>query len=271
MRTSILALAGTAAAALAAPAGAETIFYQQGFSNNLYSYDTVTATETLVGDMGLNSDSTGLAFAANGTLYAYERESMSLYTVNTLTGAATLIGNSGINAEDFTLSLDGTVGYASAAGGLYSINLSTGAATLIGGDQTFDGLTTARVAGTMNGFSYLAGALFAIDTGSLYAVDAATGIGTFLGSTDGADETLDFGWAGVLYGHGDDGFLYTIDTATLAATQIAATTPTLVFGMAVAPGAIPEPATWAMLVLGFGVLGAGMRRRRPQRAQLSFR
>lgn len=271
MRMSILALAGTAAAALAAPASAETIFYQGGFSNNLYSYDTVTATETLIGDMGLSSDSTGLAFAANGTLYAFERASSSLYTVNTLTGATTLVGNAGIGAEDFTLSLDGTVGYASFGGALYSINLSTGASTLIGGNQTYDGLTTARVAGTLNGFSYLAGALFAIDTGSLYAVDAATGIGTLLGTTDGADETLDFGWSGVLYGHGDDGFLYTIDAATLAGTQIAPTTPDLVFGMAVAPGAIPEPATWAMLVLGFGVLGAGMRRSRPQRLQLSFR
>ncbi len=29
------------------------------------------------------------------------------------------------------------------------------------------------------------------------------------------------------------------------------------------PGGVPEPATWAMLVAGFGVVGAAMRRRRP--------
>ena len=29
-----------------------------------------------------------------------------------------------------------------------------------------------------------------------------------------------------------------------------------------APGAVPEPATWAMMILGFGLVGSGLRRRR---------
>ena len=29
-----------------------------------------------------------------------------------------------------------------------------------------------------------------------------------------------------------------------------------------APGAVPEPATWAMMMLGFGAMGASLRRRR---------
>lgn len=32
------------------------------------------------------------------------------------------------------------------------------------------------------------------------------------------------------------------------------------------PGAIPEPATWAMLIAGFGLVGASLRRRRPATA-----
>ncbi|MBA2466428.1 MAG: PEPxxWA-CTERM sorting domain-containing protein, partial [Sphingomonas sp.] len=28
------------------------------------------------------------------------------------------------------------------------------------------------------------------------------------------------------------------------------------------PGAVPEPATWAMMLIGFGATGAAMRRRR---------
>ncbi len=33
------------------------------------------------------------------------------------------------------------------------------------------------------------------------------------------------------------------------------------FGSATATGAVPEPATWAMMILGFGVVGGAMRRR----------
>lgn len=35
-------------------------------------------------------------------------------------------------------------------------------------------------------------------------------------------------------------------------------------------GAIPEPSTWAMLILGFGAVGATMRRRQRQTARVSF-
>jgi hypothetical protein len=36
----------------------------------------------------------------------------------------------------------------------------------------------------------------------------------------------------------------------------------LVTGFNVAAAAVPEPATWAMMVVGFGVVGTGMRRRK---------
>ena len=29
-------------------------------------------------------------------------------------------------------------------------------------------------------------------------------------------------------------------------------------------GAVPEPATWAMMIVGFGLVGGALRRRRPQ-------
>ena len=36
-------------------------------------------------------------------------------------------------------------------------------------------------------------------------------------------------------------------------------TPVALFGIAVAP--VPEPGTWAMMILGFGLVGGMMRRR----------
>jgi hypothetical protein len=34
--------------------------------------------------------------------------------------------------------------------------------------------------------------------------------------------------------------------------------------------AVPEPATWAMMIVGFGAIGASMRRRQSRRVQFSF-
>lgn len=252
------------AALVASAAQADVIYYQEGFSNNLWQFDTTSSTETLIGSLGLNSDSTGLAFGPGGTLYAHERVSASLYTVNTATAATTLVGVTGIDAEDFTVALDGSVGYATSNGGLYSINLATGAATLLGSPGTLDGLTTAPVAVNVNGTPYAAGSIFGIDSRSFFYVDIAAATFTFLGSLSGADETLDFGADGTLYGHGDDGALYTNPLNPLSSVFLANTTPGLVFGMAVAPGdgpAVPEPATWMMLIAGFGLVGFAVRRR----------
>ena len=35
-------------------------------------------------------------------------------------------------------------------------------------------------------------------------------------------------------------------------------------------GAVPEPSTWALVILGFGVIGSGLRRQRKTRAALTF-
>lgn len=268
MKRNLLKMGLLAGGMLLASSGAQAaeIFYQGGFSNNLYKYDTATNVETLVGVMGLSADSTGMAFSSSGTLYAFDRGSTSLYTVNTTTGATTLIGNSGIAAEDLTIALDGSRGYVTANGNLYSLNLLTGAATVIGATSVQDGLTTARNAVTVNGNNYAAGQVFGVDSRSMYAINTATGAATFIGGINGADETFDFGSDNVLYGHDDNGHLTTTNLATLVSTNIFTTTPQLVFGMAVRPGAVqpgvPEPATWAMLILGFGLIGGSMRVRR---------
>lgn len=266
--------ATAAAMLLSSTANAATLFYQGGFSNDLYSFDTDTATETLVGDLGLSSDSLGMAFGLGSVLYAFERASQSLFTINTATAASTLVGNAGIGAEDFTISGDGTIGYATANNNLYSVDLGSGASTLIGATSTtLDGLTTAQSSVTIAGNMFAAGSVFGADGESLYSVDVATGALTLLGSTGVTSEALSFDSDGTLFSHGNDGFLYTIDLATLSGTQIGSTASNLVFGLAAQQGlagAVPEPATWAFMIFGFGAIGGAMRRQRKANVKVSY-
>lgn len=44
----------------------------------------------------------------------------------------------------------------------------------------------------------------------------------------------------------------------------------LVGTAAAVSGAVPEPATWAMMMLGFGIVGSSIRRRRQQAVRVSF-
>ncbi|UUR07682.1 PEPxxWA-CTERM sorting domain-containing protein [Sphingomonas glaciei] len=251
---------------LASPLDAQSIYYQQGFTNNLYLYDAGTNTNTLIGDLGLSADSTGMAFSPTGTLYLYERASTSLYTVNPTTAATTLIGNTGIGAEDLTISLDGTTGYVTAQGNLYSINLSTGASTLLGSiGATLDGLTTAPIAVTIGGINYSAGTIFGVDSGTLFMLNVLTPSSSTIGSTTGASETLDFASDGTLWGQ-NNGTFNVINSSTFASIPDGASAGgNFAFGMAIAPSisaAVPEPSTWAMMLIGFGAIGASMRRRR---------
>jgi len=55
---------------------------------------------------------------------------------------------------------------------------------------------------------------------------------------------------------------YRLSLETGAATLVGATGPRDVIGMTA--GAVPEPASWAMMIGGFGMVGASMRRRKAQ-------
>lgn len=62
----------------------------------------------------------------------------------------------------------------------------------------------------------------------------------------------------------NDGF-YGINLTTGAATRIGSVGAGNLVGISLAPaaiGAVPEPGTWAMMLLGFGAIGTAMRRRR---------
>jgi hypothetical protein len=239
---------------MASPAQGASIYFQAGFTDDLYSFDTVTLTQTFIGDMGF-ADSWGFAFSPTGILYGHNRATASLYTIDTTTGAATLVGATGIAAEDLTFDAAGTSLYATAGGSLYSLNPLTGAAALVGSlGFSLDGLTLSP-----------SGTIYGVDGGSIYSVNVGVPSVTLVGSTSGADETFDFGPGGILYGHGDDGFFYTIDTTTFLATVLGPTPGiALVFGSAVRPdvAAVPEPGTVGLIGAGLIALAMRLRRRR---------
>ena len=83
---------------------------------------------------------------------------------------------------------------------------------------------------------------------------------------NGGDALLNFGNGGQLLAHLDNatfnGGLFGLDEGQAAGANIASTF-TLVHG------AVPEPATWAMLILGFAMVGAGLRMRRRGIAEAS--
>ena len=60
--------------------------------------------------------------------------------------------------------------------------------------------------------------------------------------------------------------LYSVNLNTGALSLVGQTDRSL-FGIAIANSAVPEPATWAMMVLGFGAVGYTLRRRRVEVAQ----
>lgn len=105
----------------------------------------------------------------------------------------------------------------------------------------------------------------------LYSIDVRQGLLTRQANSAGTLETV--GAVGVDLGSrtsfdifGTDAFVqngrrfYSIDLGTGAMTQIGLTDRAL-FGIAIVDP-IPEPASWAMMLLGFGAVGAGLRQRR---------
>lgn len=214
----------------------------------------------------------GTTLAGLGTLGTtlYGASGSTLYSVNPTNGSLTSIGTSGITYLNF----------AEAAGGLwavgtddnlYSIDASTGVATLIG--------ATGLAASTQNWNSLASGegSLFYDLMDGFYSLNSSTGTATFIGCGGnlvfGACSGPQMGAMalgdGTLYGVEDVvSSIYTINTSTgqmtdtgvnpnvngLAylglAPEISSTPPT---------GSVPEPATWAMMLIGFGAVGTALR------------
>lgn len=283
-------------AALLASLGAvraETII---GLTNNaLVMFDSASpgTTTTPVAITGLQAGATLLGIDLRPTtdvLYGVANDG-SVYTINATTGAAALIGSvsGGIPAGPIGIDFNPVPDLAGAASlrittatSNLRINVNSGAfATTV--DTAINGATTflAGLAYTNNDRDpATATSLFGIGRGNLYQVTVPNaGTSIFIGSLGpsvlAADGFTAFDVSGVsgaafaaLSSVAGVSSFYSINLGTGAPTLIGAIGPNAgsIRGItattqALAP-AIPEPQTYAMLMLGLGVVGWVARRRR---------
>jgi hypothetical protein len=204
--------------------------------------------------------------STNSQLLGVDLTNNALWTINSATAASSnevlISGTQGeitsIAWDPVTHALYGntTTGYGG-ADQLYAINATTGAATLIGDIGSVDVYAL--------GFSQTGVLLGESDaTGELISISTATGAGTNIGPT-GLSSNYDLASRpgdGVVFGLSSETFgLYTYDAGTGAASLVGQYGKDVnLAGLAFLPagggsGAAPEPATWVMMVAGFGGLG----------------
>jgi hypothetical protein len=222
---------------LSSTGGPATSFVNEG----TFRKSAGTGVTTISPGVGLTFSNTGLMEVLSGTIQVPNgwtnngtlAGTGTIQTLSTLTNAGTVapgaIGSTG------TLTVVGN--YAQSAAGTLAIQLASSSA--------FDLLNITGTA-ALNGTLALSCVLScAIATGDSFVILDSTGIlsGTF------ANITL----AGFLPDF-DYGLEYDTVGRLVRLNVLSAGTP-------VGPPPIPEPATWAMMILGFGLVGASVRRR----------
>lgn len=260
MRNNLKVLAVAATASFyAASAHSADLAYDATAGGDFGVVDLHTGAFTLRGNSGVQL--TGLAVGADGALYSGRYHGTEFYRVNPLNGSVTTIGHSGgMTYIDIGSTLSGVYGLGDDKY-LYSIDTGTGAATQIGYAgfwPTILGMSTGSAdlyvawRSNTNGNDYL----YRLNT-----TNASTPLVGYTGVAYGALVTT----GGTLYGGADPGnAVYAVNAATGASAFKANVTGTsrAFYGLAPILAGVPEPATWAMMLVGFGGLGALLRRRR---------
>lgn len=273
-----------AAASFAGSAQAATVFGIDE-NNNLVTFNSANpATFTRqVAITGTSATFLAIDFRdSNGLLYGLG-DDLTLYTINTASGLASAIGGplalSGSNfGFDFNTVVD-AIRIVSNNDSNYVVNADTGAISTVATPVAYGaGDVNAGSNAIVTGNGYLHGTTtqFAIDTNLDTLVRQANNAGTLttvgsLGVAVGPRTSFDIDFDGTAYLL-DSSRFYSVDLNTGAASLIGNTDRSL-YAMAIG-GAVPEPATWALLILGFGAVGGALRRRTAKstasRASLAF-
>lgn len=279
MKRTILAL--ILGSALATSANAATIFGVDE-NNRLVSFDSANP-GTFTSDIQITGTSgTVLALDyrdSNGLIYALA-DDLRIYTLDRVSGFAAAVTGpldlSGTNfGFDFNTVVD-AIRVVSNTDANYVVNVEGGTATRFTDVAYGAGDPNAGVNAIVTGNGYIHGTAtqFAIDTNLDNLVRQANNAGTLttvgsLGVAVGPRTSFDVGFDGTGFLQDTNRF-YTVDLGTGAA-NLTGNTSRSVFGITAVPfGAVPEPSTWAMMLLGFAGIGFGMRRGKVVRTQVSY-
>lgn len=257
---------GTATSAQAA------IIFGVDDTNTLVRFDSANpgVYTSSIAITGTTSSFQGLDFrSSNGLLYGLGSD-RRLYTINTSTGFASAVSATQLDLGDGTLfgfdfnPVADALRIVTENNGNFRVNPNTGLLIARDTDVAYPGSTQDP---DIVANAYLSGSTtqYAIDAAADTLVIQANNAGTLttvgaLGRNVGGRTSFDI--------VGSDNFvysgstLYRVDLGTGALTTVGNTSSVL-YGIAIQQtAAVPEPATWAMMVAGFGALGATMRRRR---------
>ncbi len=256
----------------AATSAQAAIIFGVDDTNTLVRFDSANpgVYTSSVAITGTTSSFQALDFrSSNGLLYGLGSD-RRLYTISTSTGLASAVSATQLDLGDGTLfgfdfnPVADALRIVTENNGNFRVNPNTGLLIARDTDVAYPGSSQDP---DIVANAYLSGSTmqYAIDAAADTLVIQANNAGTLttvgaLGRNLGGRTSFDIS--------GSDNFvysgstLYRVDLGTGALTTIGNTSSVL-YGIAIQQtAAVPEPATWAMMVAGFGALGATMRRRR---------
>jgi hypothetical protein len=273
-----LAMAAFSPGATAQPSPGSLLGTTGNSTNELVVIDPATGASSFLADIGNNGPVTEIEFRADSTLFGATGQGTSnIITIDPATGTETVVGQhapGAVNALEFIggtlygafLDVGGANGPQGGGPGggnyfLVTVNQNDGSLTQIGALTNY---------GPVRGLAYdpSSGTLYGAATPQvvpfgqigpvsdvLFTINPSTGATNEIGSLGASIGAIEFGPDGTLYGgqaggggitneeadRGLQATLFTIDTATGAASPVGATDVPAISGLSFAPAGAPQP------------------------------